>query len=452
MISYIKTTFEERNSRMKKLISLFLCLVLCVTAAVPAFAWGGSQEIYVSSDAELRSAIGSDRTVILSAGEYVFDRELEITGVRNLTLRGDGSSSILITDGNDQVLFLSECSGITLENLTLGHRVTPDEGCSNGVLYMWGVDGLTVTNCDIFGCGIEGINASSCSDLWFENTTVRDCSEDIMGLGETGATFRNCTFSGNAYVNSYGLPAISLWESYLSLENCVFRNNRNTVFYDSSDNSSVTQSGCTFSGNGWGGDTAGDSGSTGNTGSTGGTGNTGSTGGTGSGAAYETVSGFGDVFWSDYYAEAVQWAVDTGVTTGTSAATFSPYDTVTRGQAVTFLWRACGQPEPESYYNPFWDVHEWDYFYKAVLWAVENGITNGTGAGTFSPSTSVTRGQMITFLWRTCGKPGDSGSSVWYEDAENWASWNGILSGTAEGYATNASCPRSDVVFYIWKS
>ena len=108
-------------------------------------------------------------------------RKASRTGVRNLTLRGDGSSSILITDGNDQVLFLSECSGIILENLTLGHRVTPDEGCSNGVLYMWGVDGLTVTNCDIFGCGIEGINASSCSDLWFENTTVRDCSEDIMG-------------------------------------------------------------------------------------------------------------------------------------------------------------------------------------------------------------------------------------------------------------------------------
>ena len=163
-------------------------------------------------------------------------------------------------------------------------------------------------------------------------------------------------------------------------------------------------------------------------------------------------SPFRDVLPDDYFAEAVLWAKETGVTDGTSPTTFSPQNTVRRGQAVTFLWRAMGEPEPATRSNPFNDVRESDYFYKAVLWAVENGITDGTSETTFSPTNPVTRGQMITFLWRTIGKPGETGAGPWYADAENWGNNNGYLSGTAELYTTGAECPRGDVVYYLWQA
>ena len=111
-----------------------------------------------------------------------------------------------------------------------------------------------------------------------------------------------------------------------------------------------------------------------------------------------------------------------------------------------------GEPEPATRSNPFNDVRESDYFYKAVLWAVENGITDGTSETTFSPTNPVTRGQMITFLWRTIGKPGETGAGPWYADAENWGNNNGYLSGTAELYTTGAECPRGDVVYYLWQA
>ncbi len=160
---------------------------------------------------------------------------------------------------------------------------------------------------------------------------------------------------------------------------------------------------------------------------------------------------FTDVPSSAYYAPAVTWALRKMVTNGTSETTFAPGDTVTRGQAVTFLWRAMGQPEPASTYNPFQDVHESDYFYKAVLWAVEQGITNGTSETTYDPGTPVKRNQMVTFLWRTMGRPEQTGSGTWYDDAVNWANGRQLLDGTAEAYSHEANCPRCDVVTYLWR-
>ncbi len=176
--------------------------------------------------------------------------------------------------------------------------------------------------------------------------------------------------------------------------------------------------------------------------------------------------GFADVDAGAYYAEAVAWAVETGVTNGTGKDTqgndvFSPAAAVTRGQAVTFLWRAMGHPEPETKTNPFSDVKAGSYYEKAVLWAVEQGITNGTawdeakGVVEFSPDATVTRGQLLTFLWRTLGKPGETGAyegKQWYSDPENWAAQNGLIQGTAEAYATGADCPRCDVVYYLWNA
>ncbi len=169
-----------------------------------------------------------------------------------------------------------------------------------------------------------------------------------------------------------------------------------------------------------------------------------------------TMPAFPDVAPDAYYADAVSWAVENNITNGTDKGTFDPLDTLDRAQAVTFLWRSKGEPEPVSTANPFTDVKPTDWYYKAVLWANENNITNGTNAeGTlFSPDAHVTRGSMITFLWRAMDKPGDTGitdPARWAEDAEKWANGLGIPGGTAEAYTTGGDCPRSDVVYYLWK-
>ncbi len=165
---------------------------------------------------------------------------------------------------------------------------------------------------------------------------------------------------------------------------------------------------------------------------------------------------FADVDDTAYYAPAVQWAVVAGVTNGTGSdpygnPLFSPGATVNRCQAVTFLWRAMGQPEPETKENPFKDVAESQFYYKAVLWAVENGVTNGMSADTFAPDDPVKCGQMLTFLWRAVGRPGETEpyeGKQWYSDAESWAAEFGITGDAA--YANAAPCPRGDVVYYLY--
>ena len=161
---------------------------------------------------------------------------------------------------------------------------------------------------------------------------------------------------------------------------------------------------------------------------------------------------FTDVPANAYYADAVKWAVANGVTAGTSPTTFSPNETVTRGQAVTFLWRAAGKPVPERTSSPFSDVKTGDYFYQPVLWAMEQGVTVGTDATHFSPGDTLTRAHIVTFLWRAAGKPGSTGASPWYADAETWGKKNDLLSGTAVAYAPGGSCPRSDVVTYLYRA
>ena len=161
---------------------------------------------------------------------------------------------------------------------------------------------------------------------------------------------------------------------------------------------------------------------------------------------------FTDVPTDAYYADAVKWAVDKGVTDGTSPTTFSPKATVTRGQAVTFLWRAVGKPVPQSAYCPFLDVKTSDYYYLPVLWAMEQGVTDGTSATTFSPDATLTRAHIVTFLWRTAGQPDNTGASQWYADAVSWGQKNDLLSGTTEAFTPSGNCPRSDVVTYLFRA
>ena len=174
-----------------------------------------------------------------------------------------------------------------------------------------------------------------------------------------------------------------------------------------------------------------------------------------------TTISFRDVKQSDYYYDAVKWAVEKGITEGTSAETFSPRASCTRAQTVTFLWRAAGSPEPTGTVNPFSDLSPNAYYYKAVLWAIENGITQGTSTDTFSPDATVTRGQTVTFLHRAAGAPSHGGNAAfldisdndYYSDAVAWAEQSGITSGTGNGkFSPNADCTRGQIVTLLYRA
>ena len=178
------------------------------------------------------------------------------------------------------------------------------------------------------------------------------------------------------------------------------------------------------------------------------------------GDAPENNFRFTDVPESAYFYEPVLWAVENGVTSGTSATKFSPYEGCTRGQVVTFLWRAAGCPEPESSYNPFSDVPSNAYYHDAVLWAAEEGITTGTSRTRFEPNATVTRAQTVTFLWRWAGspEPGSAGSfrdvpyRAYYADAVAWAVEYGITNGTAPGLFSPAqTCTRAQIVTFLYR-
>ena len=171
-------------------------------------------------------------------------------------------------------------------------------------------------------------------------------------------------------------------------------------------------------------------------------------------------TGFVDVPASAYYADAVKWAVEKGITTGTSATTFSPEASCTRAQMVTFLWRAAGSPAPKATTTAFTDLDKSAYYYDAVLWAVEKGITTGTSATTFSPNATVTRGQTVTFLYRFAGQPAVSGSSSftdvnssdYYAAAVQWAKEQGITSGTSDTtFSPTNDCTRGQIVTFLYR-
>ena len=171
---------------------------------------------------------------------------------------------------------------------------------------------------------------------------------------------------------------------------------------------------------------------------------------------------FTDVKESDYFLDPVLWAVEQGITSGTGNGRFSPEDTCTRAQVVTFLWRAMGKPEPESGENPFTDVTADAYYHRAVLWAVENGITSGTGGGKFSPDDSCTRAQVVTFLWRAMGKAapeseenpfGDVKDTDYFYTPVLWAVENKITAGTGAGtFSPEDSCTRGQVVTFLYRA
>ena len=171
------------------------------------------------------------------------------------------------------------------------------------------------------------------------------------------------------------------------------------------------------------------------------------------------TSPFSDVSASNYYYEAVKWAQEKGITGGIGNGLFGPNQPCTRAQIVTFLWRAAGSPEPKSM-SSFSDVSADSYYAKAVAWAVENGITTGTGDGKFSPDATCTRAQSVTFLFRAIGKLVDSKAEFsdvltdsYYANAVAWAVENGVTNGIGDGlFGPNNSCTRAQIVTFLFRA
>lgn len=169
---------------------------------------------------------------------------------------------------------------------------------------------------------------------------------------------------------------------------------------------------------------------------------------------------FADVQTSDWYYKPVMWAKTNGVTGGLTETSFGPNVNCTRAQVVTFLWAANGKPEPTAGENPFTDVQASDWFFKPVMWAVENGVTGGLTATTFGPDKICTRGQVVTFLWAAADKPApeaagtaftDVQASDWFYNPVLWAVENGITSGlTATTFGANNQCTRGQIVTFLY--
>ena len=169
---------------------------------------------------------------------------------------------------------------------------------------------------------------------------------------------------------------------------------------------------------------------------------------------------FVDVAEGSYYEEAIDWAVEKGITNGVSSNMFAPNDPCTRAQIVTFLWRATGSPAPKSM-SSFTDVPADAFYAKAVAWAVENGITSGTGESKFSPNSTCTRAQAVTFLYRASGSPAVSGkaefsdvsTTAFYADAVAWAAKKGITTGIGGGlFGSDNDCTRGQIVTFLWRA
>ena len=171
---------------------------------------------------------------------------------------------------------------------------------------------------------------------------------------------------------------------------------------------------------------------------------------------------FTDVPDDSFYGDAVRWANYKGITTGTSATTFNPADPCMRAHVVTFLWRAAGSPEPTITENPFVDVKETDFFYKSVLWAVENGITGGIDTTHFGPAEYCNRAQVVTFLYQTMNSPEVTGAEnpfadvpadTWYTTPVLWAVQEGITSGlSADTFGPGSVCNRAQIVLFLFKA
>ena len=387
--------------------------------------------------------------------EYTLSVENEVTSVTvtaeaydtNATITGTGEISLSVGTNVVQVVVKAENADSITYTITIerkGAEEIPEEHQYGEPEFVWnGYD-----SCDaIFTCeedGCEHTETVAC-EVTVTSETAATCTQ--TGSKEYTAT---CEFEGNSYQDqaveelpvvdhTYSEPSFA-WEGYeacTATATCSVCGNVETaectITSEEGENSIVYTATCT-----WNGKEYYDS------------------------KTKDTSVKFTDVSEDAWYYDAVIWAVDEGVTAGYEDGTFRPNESSTRAHVVTFLWNKAGQPEPTTTANPFSDVTEGQWYYKAVFWASENGITAGYEDGTFRPDDICTRGQVITFLWNKAGQPEPSATENqftdiseddWYYKAVLWASENGITAGYEDGtFRPEKDCTRAEIVQFLYNA
>jgi len=270
---------------MKKLLSLLVVVSVVLSCFTVSVFAEGQNVVNVNSAEALMNALASDTKIILAPGKYVLQSEtvteyyddgsaweyqipkiLFIDGMNNLTIEGNGKAEIVLDVGTAPVINIMNSYNVTFSGLILGHDV-PEYGCEGEgyVIQMIMCDGVTVESCDLYGCGVEGINAFGCSNVTVNNTVIRDCM--VRGIYVTAMkgdfTFNNCQFLRNAYDDYFAQTSGLIYASKRTAEgdsgniyfnNCTFADNKNTQFvesYSNTDEYFVFHDGCMFSNNAW---------------------------------------------------------------------------------------------------------------------------------------------------------------------------------------------------------
>lgn len=440
-------------------------LVLCVAVAMlPGKALAGEQTVvYASTTAELLKAVSnpaakSNTKVILEEKEYKLERTLSIwnetQSMSNITIQGTGNTRIVVPVGYAAVISINKGKNITLDGLILGHDIPVEQGCTTGVLDISFSTGITIINCDIFGCGLYGIY-SYASDVSIKDSVIRDCSSQIACSWEKGnLCFTNCCFSGNGY--TYSGAAIGMVDdSTATFTKCTFVNNPSTRL-DNSDGKFCAYNNCVFYGNGWGND------------------NVSSPPDTSEMPAATltqpvtsekpaTSTGFTDVADDAWYREAIEFvskpannSVDYGLMDASASTTFSPNSNADRATIVTALYRKSGDGyelgnNPNQKF-PYSDISR--EILPIVYWANDCNITTGYGDGRFGPNDPVTREQFAVFLYRYAQEKysrthnddkyelsaradlsvytDSSKISSWATEAMSWANARGFITGVTD--------------------
>lgn len=267
---------------MKKLLALIVTVLLLATVmAVPAMA-NGQNEVYVSSVDELMAALASDTKIILAPGEYLcvsetvqefwedevweyqLPKPVDILGLSNVTIEGNGQAEIMLDVGFEAVIRVMDSENIVLSGLILGHDV-PEYGCggSGYVISLGNSNNVTIQNCDLYGCGVCGIDMWSGGNVMVNNTVIRDCMANAANFYNLNGpvTFNDCTFSANAYDQSTAswtaFFEVSMGETAgkdakLVLNNCVIKDNKNTMFINGEPGKTkIELNNCAFSNNVW---------------------------------------------------------------------------------------------------------------------------------------------------------------------------------------------------------
>lgn len=340
------------------------------------------------------------------------------------------------------------------ETVTVPVSISGNTGFASMVLTISIPDGCTATSVAV----MNGDDAAITGNM-FLNSNLAGASGVVVAMASTS----NLTDDGVLFWITYEVSRTAE-NGYNALELTC------TEFYSETDldtnqyaSIATTDGTLTVSGSAGSSSSSSSSGSSsGNSGST----STGTTTGTTTtttttATTTETAVSFTDVASGAYYYDAVQWAVSQEITSGLTSTTFGPDQSCTRAQAVTFLYRAAGEPDVTGAENPFTDVSSSDYYYNAVLWAVAQGITSGTTATTFSPNDTCTRSQIVTFLYRQAGQPAVSGSAgfadvssgEYYASAVAWAVNEEITSGTSDTtFAPNNVCTRGQIVTFLYRA